>query len=186
MIALVNPVGNFPLNDDWSYGKVVKDLLQKGELNLTGWISMPLIVQVLWGALFSKLAGFSFTVLRFSTLILSLMGIIATYLIVREINPHRKIAFFSAAILAINPIRFELSNTFMTDIPFESLALLSIFLFIRGLKQNSYPFLISAVAFAIASMLIRQIGLVLTFSFAICNFYKNGINKKRSNSRLYR
>src|SRR5712692_3184073 len=53
MVLLVNPAGEFPLNDDWSYSRAVQSLVEHGRLELTGFTSMPLIAQVLWGALFS-------------------------------------------------------------------------------------------------------------------------------------
>ena len=65
MVLLANPVGEFPLNDDWSYSRAVQNLIEHGRLELTGFTSMPLIAQVFWGALFCLPFGFSFTALRF-------------------------------------------------------------------------------------------------------------------------
>jgi|SRR5215831_12123775 len=33
MVILVNPIGDFPLNDDWAYGWSVKTLVEKRELS---------------------------------------------------------------------------------------------------------------------------------------------------------
>ncbi|HLA86644.1 MAG TPA: hypothetical protein VJL10_01350, partial [Anaerolineales bacterium] len=52
LVLFVNPVGKFPLNDDWSYARAVQSLVEHGHLELTGFTSMPLIAQALWGALF--------------------------------------------------------------------------------------------------------------------------------------
>src|SRR5512137_2624379 len=71
-LFVVNPIGDFPLNDDWSFGLAVQRLLQTGQFHPTGWTSMPLITQALWGSLFCLPAGFSFNALRASTLLLSL------------------------------------------------------------------------------------------------------------------
>jgi hypothetical protein len=76
----VNPLGNFPLNDDWSYGTAVKRLLEGDGFRPTGWTAMTLVSQVIWGALFCIPWGFSFTALRFSTLTLALLGICCLYL----------------------------------------------------------------------------------------------------------
>lgn len=57
VLALTNPVGDFPLNDDWSYSQAVRDLVQNHKYLLTNSTSMPLLTQVLWGALFSLPAG---------------------------------------------------------------------------------------------------------------------------------
>jgi hypothetical protein len=67
-IIVVNPLGNFPLNDDWSFARAVQNLVERGDWRPTGFTSMPLITQSLWGTTFCLLAGFSFNALRFSTL----------------------------------------------------------------------------------------------------------------------
>ena len=48
----VNPVGDFPLNDDWAYGLNVKRWILDGHLSYTGWGSMTLLSHIAWGALF--------------------------------------------------------------------------------------------------------------------------------------
>ncbi|MEH2041994.1 hypothetical protein [Nostoc sp.] len=70
MTILVNPLGNFPLNDDWAYGQSVQSLVEKGNLKISPWSAANLLSQVFWGALFCLPFGFSFTALRFSTLTL--------------------------------------------------------------------------------------------------------------------
>ncbi|RPI52238.1 MAG: hypothetical protein EHM55_16975 [Acidobacteria bacterium] len=47
-IAMVNPAGNFPINDDWSYADTVRRLVEDGEFRLNPWTSMPLGTQVVW------------------------------------------------------------------------------------------------------------------------------------------
>lgn len=79
LALLVNPRGNFPILDEWSYGRSVMHLVEHGELRYDGWNAPTLFLQVLYGALFAWLFGFSFEVLRFSTLIAGLAGGIGTY-----------------------------------------------------------------------------------------------------------
>jgi hypothetical protein len=43
VLALTNPLGNFPLNDDWSYGQAAQNLVRNHTYRLTGWTSMPLL-----------------------------------------------------------------------------------------------------------------------------------------------
>src|SRR5262245_48191273 len=80
-ILVVNPLGDFPLNDDWVYGLTVKHSIEQREFQPGLWASAPLLTNVLWGALFTIPHGFSFTALRFSTLTLSLGGILCLYLL---------------------------------------------------------------------------------------------------------
>ncbi len=60
MATLVDPRGEFSLNDDWAYALPVKTLVERGSIRFTFWQSMTLIAQVLWGALFCLPRGFSF------------------------------------------------------------------------------------------------------------------------------
>jgi len=120
-VAMVNPVGDFPLGDDWSYGLAVKHLVENGRYQPTGWTMMTLITQTLWGTLFSLPFGFSFTALRFSTLSLSLAGILGTYLLGRQLGGRRFPATAIALTLVFNAIYFALSHTFMTDVHFLAL-----------------------------------------------------------------
>ena len=57
VVLAIDPVGDFPLNDDWSYGLAVKYFVVDGRLRFTDWQSIPLITQVLWGALFTLPVG---------------------------------------------------------------------------------------------------------------------------------
>jgi hypothetical protein len=40
LIVLVNPIGEFPFSDDFSYAKAVQHYLNTGEMHLTDWTSM--------------------------------------------------------------------------------------------------------------------------------------------------
>jgi hypothetical protein len=173
MTIVVNPLGDFPLNDDWAYAESVKHLLETGNFQLPGWAVANLLPQVLWGALFCLPLGFSFTALRFSTLTLGLIGVIATYKLFQEIIIDRKLAFIGAFILAVNPLYFGLANTFMTDVPHYAVTILSLYFFCSGIKQNSRRAIIAAVFWAIISLLIRQVTAALFLGYAIAYIVKN-------------
>ena len=106
-IAIINPVGDFPLNDDWSYGSTVKHFVETGEYRPLGWSSVPLITNVIWGSLFCLPAGFSFTALRLSVLVLSWLGILGTYVLVREFQQGRCVAVIFTLSFAFNPIYYS-------------------------------------------------------------------------------
>jgi len=177
MILLINPIGDFPLNDDWSYGRTVRCLVEQNRLQFTGWMSMPLIAQVFWGAMFCLPFGFSFTALRFSTLSMGLIGIFATYALLRQAKANRPIAFFGSLLVAVNPLYFELSNTFMTDVPFFAITMLSFLLLIRGIHGRKIELLAGTLTACIAA-LIRQLGIVIGLSFAFAYLAKNRFTKK--------
>ena len=177
-IILVDPRGDFPLNDDWSYGIAVKNLIERGGFYPTPWTSMPLISQTLWGAIFCIPFGFSFTVLRFSTLSLGLIGIAATYLLLRQIGSNRSLAITGACILAANPIYFSLSHTFMTDVPFTAFLVLALLFFIFYLQKESNIYLIIGGCFTVTAVLCRQLGLFLPVAFTIAVIAKHGISRR--------
>lgn len=184
MVLLVNPLGDFPLNDDWDYGRTVYCLVKEGNLQLTGWSVPAVIAQIAWGALFCLPFGFSFTALRFSTLLLGLIGIIATYGLLREIKANQIIAFIGALIIATNPLFFSVSNTFLTDVPFLSVSTLSFLYLIRGLNREKRLDLLIGTLIACVATLIRQFGIVIPLSFGIAYLTKNGMGKKTLRTAL--
>lgn len=167
VIALVNPVGEFPMNDDWGYARVVQHLVETGEYHPGDWPVMTLFTQVLWGGLFAGIFGFSFTILRISTLILAVVG---TYGIYREslhLGRDTFWAIMAAATLALNPLFFNLSFTFMTDVPFAVLALMAIMLYRRALQDDQVKWWVWATILTTAATLIRQPGLLLAPAFGL-------------------
>lgn len=178
-VIVVNPIGNFPLNDDWSYGRTVKYLLEHGDFRPVGWTSMPFITQAFWGALFCLPHGFSFTALRFSTLTLSLAGVLGLYLLIWHLRRSRSLAFICALLLAFNPIYFALSNSFMADVPFTTMVILLLFLFIRYFQTGSVSILVVATVVAMVATLCRQLGLAIPLAFTATLLLKHGFDKRR-------
>lgn len=174
MVILVNPIGDFPLNDDWAYGFSVKSLVEEGDLKISAWTATNLFSHIFLGALFCLPFGFSFTALRVSTLTLGLIGIITTYGLLREVNLPRKFALYGALIVAVNPIYFGLANTFMTDVPFFAIGILSIYFLIRGLRLDSTFETIIGILFACVSLLIRQLAFAIFLAFGCAYVIKKG------------
>jgi hypothetical protein len=175
---MVNPTGEFPLNDDWSYARAVETLVEDSRLELTGFTSMPLIAQVIWGALFCLPFGFSFMALRISTITLGLFGLLATYWIFEELNVERNLALIAIAVLAINPLYFQLSITFMTDVPFFAFSMLAVLLFLRALRTDKLWHILLGYIFSFIAILIRQLAIVIPLSFLIAYFFKNRLSLK--------
>ncbi|HIJ75900.1 MAG TPA: phospholipid carrier-dependent glycosyltransferase [Deltaproteobacteria bacterium] len=178
MALSVNPVGNFPLNDDWVYAYDVKSLVEHGKFQFVGWEGMSLIVHILWGSLFCLPFGFSFTALRLSNLTMGLVGILAVYAFLREAKASRGASFFGAFILASNPLYFELSNTFMTDISFFAISTLSFCFFIRGIRNENPNYIVAGTVLCCMATLTRELGLAIPLSFSIAYLIKNGFQKR--------
>ena len=173
-VIIVQPVGEFPLNDDWSWGMTVKRLVEGLGYQPGRWREMTLLSHTLWGALFCIPHGFSFTALRFSTLLLSLTGALAMYGLIRQLQRPRLLAVVCALTLVFNPIYFALSNTFMTDVPFTALAILSALFFVRHLQRGSDADLLVGTIFAVIATLSRQMALCLPFAFGVTLWLKHG------------
>jgi 4-amino-4-deoxy-L-arabinose transferase-like glycosyltransferase len=167
LVVLANPSGAFPLNDDWSYSRAVETLVDHGHLRFTIWQSMPLIAQVFWGALFTLPFGFSFLALRVSTAALGALGIVATYFLLRELRASQKLALLGASVLALNPLYFSLSLTFMTDVPFCALSMVSMLFFLRALRTDARRDVFVGFAAAAGAILIRQPAVIVPVAFAL-------------------
>ena len=166
-ILIVNPIGDFPLNDDFSFGRTVYNLSEQNQLLFDEWLSMTLIAQVLWGGLFTKLAGFSFTALRISTLTIALFGTLAFYQTARELDVSKKLALICTLVAVFNPLFFSLSYTFMSDVPFACTVIFSILFFIKFFKKGTPIYLILATLFSLLAILIRQLGIMIPMSFTV-------------------
>ena len=64
---VIQPYAEIGIIDDWSYIKTAQVLAQTGHIAYNGWGSPMLGWQIYFGALFIKLFGFSFTAVRFCT-----------------------------------------------------------------------------------------------------------------------
>jgi hypothetical protein len=175
---LINPLGDFPLNDDWAYGLPVKWLVEQRKLDFTDWQFMTLIGQVVFGSLFALPAGFSFTILRVSTLFLGLTGVVSTYYLSRLAGGSHWISFLFALVLLCNPIYLLLSSTFMTDVPFFSASMLSIVLLTMAWRRNSLNLLILGWVAVAWSCSIRQTGLGIALGFTISALLNSGFRRR--------
>lgn len=164
---IVKPLGNFPLNDDWSYAKSVLILQTEHKIDIGTWPAMTLATQLVWGGLFTSVFGFSFTILRFSTLVSSLIGILVLNKLVFRISGNKTKAFIAALSLLFNPFYFNLSNTFMTDVNFNTLLLLSVYFiydFFQAPQKKSF-FLVFFLSTLL--VLLRQYGIILPVCFLV-------------------
>ena len=171
---LINPTGDFPLNDDWSFGLPVEHLVTNGDLRFTNWQSQTLIGQVLWGAAFCLPDGFSFTALRISTLAIGLLGVLAVYGLARELKASHALAVAAAMLVALNPIYLGLSYSFMSDVPFAAALAGSVYFLARGLSTDRASHLLAGLALAGYSVSIRQFGMAIFLGFAVASFTKWG------------
>ncbi|MFT5251162.1 MAG: hypothetical protein ACI87N_000134 [Flavobacteriales bacterium] len=167
LILIINPIGDFPLNDDWCYGKSVKTLYEEGYLKLYNWGEMTLVGHVFYGYLFTKVFGFSFTVLRCSTLLLAVLSSIGLFKIFRLVECSNGISVFGVLLCILNPVFLELSFTYMTDISFYTATIFLYYFYIKHIKTNTKKYLVYALIVCAMAYSIRQLAIVYPLSFML-------------------
>jgi len=155
------------MNDDWSFNLTAKDFIERGTFKPLDWTGMPLISQVVWGAIISFPGGFSFESLRISTIVLAALGIVVTYMLCQAASGSRMLATLGASVLAFNPIYFSLSNQFMTDVPFTVMTAGSAYCLSLNLGRLSSRYYILGLILSAASTQNRQLGIVVPAGYAI-------------------
>ena len=78
-VAATIPMLEMGFGDDFAYAHIAREFVATGRLSYNGWSAVILIPQVLWAAPFIKLFGFSFFVVRLSTLVLGVLLIPVLY-----------------------------------------------------------------------------------------------------------
>jgi 4-amino-4-deoxy-L-arabinose transferase-like glycosyltransferase len=159
--AVVHPLRDAPVIDDWVYAWSVEYFLKTGELRVLDISAIYPLAQILWGALFARVAGFSVGILRLSTVVLALLGCGALHLMLRELGFGRAISLLGALTMAFDPVFFALSFSFMTDASFVSVAIMAVFCYVSGVRRRRADRLWIGSLFALAAFLIRPVGVVI-------------------------
>ena len=159
-MLLVNPAGDFPLDDDWDFALATWAFARTGHFHFTPFTATSLHLQVLWGALWTLLFGESFNVLRASTLFLAACAIIAFYALLRQLSLSRAERFVACAALMFHPIFFWSSATYMTHVPYVFLSIAAMAAFLRGIDRRSAGWVVGGALLVVASMFVRQTGIV--------------------------
>ena len=158
--------GEYSLNDDWMYASAVKSLVNERTYKVIGEFSPYIFLQVIFAWFLSLLYGsFSFVILRVSTLIWSLAGLYAMYKSVKLIAGDNTKAIFAALILLANPLFYNMSFSFMSEVPFVALLLLSAMQYILFVQKNKDKHRYLGALFSIMAFLVRQPGILLFLSF---------------------
>ena len=159
--VLVSPWTNVPVMDDWVYAWSVERFVTSGQLRVLDFSSVYPLAQILWGSLFAAVAGFSFGVLRLSTVLLAAGGCYAIYLTLRELRVEPFASLVAALTVALSPVYFALSFTFMTDVPFVAVSSISLFFYVSAIVRGERRRLWWGSAAALAAFFIRPIAVVL-------------------------
>jgi hypothetical protein len=116
-VSATGPVLEMGLNDDWSFAFIARGLAQTGHLNYDGWAAPLLGFQAWYSAALISLFGFSFTLLRFSTLPFAAGCAWLLYSLARRMGISSSLSAFGSLSLTLSPVFIPLAASFMTDIP---------------------------------------------------------------------
>ena len=175
---ITKPLGNFPINDDFSFIDTVKRWYFEGKFIPHPVTSMTLFSQAWLGYVFSLIFGFSIENLRILVAILSCTALIFTYLTAIELKINRIISLFICFLLFFNPIYLLYSYSFMTDVPFFCFSMISIYFYIKNFKEFHLTYWLIAIVFSIIAILTRQVGMAIMLAFGITYLVKNKITAK--------
>ncbi len=162
----VPPVGDFPQNDDWVHAKAVERQLEHLYYRGHPFCTSSLAGQVYWGAAFAKVFGFSFNTLRASTLVLSVFLAWGVALCGREAGLPRRLALLCGALAWTSPIVLVLSYSFMLDVPFLTMTVLSGLFYLRAFRTRKPNDVFLGSLFGGLGYTLRQPALLLPIAYA--------------------
>lgn len=159
-ILLVDPRGEFPLNDDWDFTLSTWWFADHLEFRFTPLTVVSLRAQVIWGALWTWIFGKSYLALRASVLVLSLGSLLMLEDLLRRSGV--KVSWRLAAVFAllVHPVFFWASFTYMTEVPYVFASIVVSWCFVRGWMEQRTDWIVAGCLATVAAFFIRQTGIV--------------------------
>ncbi len=173
-VLLVNPAGEFPLNDDWCYTRSAFGFAAENRMQVDEFSAPSLVGQALYGGLLAKCLGKSFLLLRLSTIVLSLCTALLLRFVFLRLDVPENIAWVALLAWIFNPIQFCLAFSFMTEIPFLFFITLSIAFLVLFLQSDKSGYLAASGAAVGYAFLIRQTAVLFLGAAALALLAETG------------
>jgi hypothetical protein len=168
---IINPVGNFPLNDDWWYAHLYHKLFEESSQDQLAWGAASLWGQLALTKPFILLLGYSYTTLRCFTLVLSLLSIIFLFnLCTRCLKMKILNAFVLSILFLFNPLFLCLSNSYMSDVPFLFFLLGGLYFYLSYRENKKIVSFVLSLLFFSFGILTRQLMLAFLIGIAASEF----------------
>jgi len=160
-----------PMIDDWVYMRGAENLFRNGSLDMSGHTAaaigqLVLVQPLLW------LSGGSTWAFTAFGLIMTLVGVVATYLLAR-----RFIGTGSAVMVVLLVLAFpgfaRISASFMTDVPAFALAVLSVYLGTRWLDSGRRLTLVASLAVGLVGLSIREFAIAAPLSVLVAGWARS-------------
>lgn len=164
LAALIVPtMTRIASSDDWPFARAVQTLHDESKLVAPSGTTLTAIGQVAWGDLFAQIFGFNLGVLRLSTVVVTAMGAVAFYAILRMLGVSRNRSVLGTSLLLFNPLSFVLAFTFLPDPHLTAWVLVALALSMKGL-DDAHPrarvTVLGSVAAAFAFLISQQGALI--------------------------
>jgi len=172
------PLRNVAFDDDFAYIRTAERLVKTNHLIISDWASAAVVFQSYWGAIFSKLFGYSIKILHLSNIVISYFGLIAFYYLLKLLKIHDLKASFYTLLLLSFPWIFNFIFSFMSDTFYMSLLIISIYFYVKGLQTKSrYNYFIGSI-FSGFAFLSRQTGISIPLSITAIFIFQSLFSKK--------
>lgn len=116
-IAIIWPVVELATDDDFAYSKIALTFLQTGHFIFNGWETAMVGGQVIWGALFIRLFGYSYLTLRFSTIVLGALLTLLLHRVFLRAGVAGAAAVLGTLTVVLSPLYLPMATSYMTDVP---------------------------------------------------------------------
>jgi len=179
VIALILPIQNSLYSDDVAFSQSVRHFLQTGYLKVSEYTAVSSLSHILWGTLFASVLGFSFQSVIVSVVVFLPILAISLFSIFRELGIAKTKSFFFTLFLLAVPWIFFMTFTFMSEIPFLTLEILTMLFYIKFTKSTTLKYLYISLVFATVAFLMRQLGLALIFGVAIGGLIESRLSPKK-------
>jgi hypothetical protein len=130
-VAVIWPVVELATDDDFAYAKIALAFERTGHLIFNGWETTMVGWQVVWGALFIRLFGYSYLTLRFSIIVLGALLTLLLHRVLLRAGVTGAAAVLGTLTVVLSPLFLPMATSYMTDVP----ALLCIVVCIYGCQR---------------------------------------------------
>lgn len=160
LLFLIPPM-DFPLSDDYVYYSEVRTFLEEGKkIKMYPSTMVTSVVQVIIGSVSSLILGLSHKTLMLTTMLISIVPIIFTYLWLR-LWTGRLASFLGSMVLLLNPVYYYHSHTFMTDVYSMSFMLPSLYFLYTGVFKGNDKRMVIGVMLSLLGFWVRQYAILV-------------------------
>ena len=136
--ALFNGFERFPHNDDWLYARSVQGWMESGDYHHVtqhGQLAASVAAHVAWGKVLHFSQPFSMNTLHFSQAVAAWLACCAVYVLAQYIGVRFLASCTLALVIAVCPLFYGHSFTFMTDVTALSLVAIATLCFHLALRD---------------------------------------------------